>query len=129
MTSIRKILPAAALAGFALAGTVQAQTVIVINPENAAELRANVEASMRAAKRGESVGMNSGRQNPASRTLRGGMVEQELDASTLMHSVARIGADGKLERVCVTGDMADKALSAPNFAKRMTPAKEAFDVK
>ena len=118
--------------GVAVAAAAQAQTVIVRVPENAAELRANIEASMRAAETGRSVGMTTGRANPqAERSGRGG-VSVELDASTLMHSVARINADGKVETVCVSGsEDAQKALTAPSFAKRMSPvaSKEHSDVK
>jgi len=48
-----------------------------------------------------------------------------------MYSVARIGADGKLEKVCVSGsEQAQKAMSASAFAKRLTPvAKEHNNVK
>ena len=56
----------------------------------------------------------------------------ELDATTLMYSVARINADGKVEKVCVSGaDDAQKALTAPSFAKRMSPvvSKEQSNVK
>ena len=129
----RKIVPMVALASMAAGTAAHAQTVEVRVPENAAELRANIEASMRAAKSGQSVGMLTGRVNPPQEHRRGrtGVISQELDASTLMYSVARIGADGKIEKVCVSGsEQAQKAMSAPAFAKRLTPvAKEHSDVK
>jgi len=62
--SIRKILPMVTLATIALGTAAQAQTVVVRVPDNAAELRANIEASMRAAESGQSVGMITGRVNP-----------------------------------------------------------------
>ena len=130
--SIPKARSLLLMAGLTLVGIAQAQTVIVRTPDNADELRANIEASMRAAAAGNRVGMTTGRANPqAQRAARGG-VAMELDATTLMYSVARINADGKVEKVCVSGaDDAQKALTAPSFAKRMSPvvSKEHSNVK
>lgn len=128
--SLRIALPIAAAALAFLGGAAQAQTVIVVNPDNAAELRATVETSMRAAQRGERVGLITGRRNPEAMRVDRTAIQQELDATTLMYSVARVGADGKIERVCVNGsEAAQKALATPAFAKRLTPAKEHLDVK
>ena len=77
---------------------------------------------MKAAARGQSVGMLTGTLNPQPVSLPGGGVAQELDASTMVYSVARIHADGTIEKVCVNGaEAADKAMKAPAFAKRMSP--------
>lgn len=110
-------------AGALLAGAAaQAQNVIVINSPDAAATRAAFQASVDAARRGESVGMLTGRANPQPQRLPGGAVGQELDASTLMFSVARIGADGRVERVCInSAQEAERAVHAPAFAQRFTP--------
>jgi hypothetical protein len=110
-------------AGLALAGIAQAQNVVVRVPDNAAQLRAAMEASKKAAAVGKRVGMITGTVNPAAQRSASGAVTQELDASTLVYSVARIHADGSIERVCVTGlEDAEKTALAPVFAKRLTPA-------
>ncbi len=121
-------------AGLALAGVAQAQNVTVRVPDNAAQLRAAMDASMKAAAAGKRVGMVTGTVNPAAQRSASGAVTQELDASTLVYSVARIHADGSIERVCVTGlEDAEQVALAPVFAKRMTPAtmaaKGKLDVK
>jgi hypothetical protein len=121
-------------AGLSLAGAAQAQNVIVRVPDNAAELRANMEASIKAAAEGRSVGMITGTENPQAARRGDGAVGVELDASTMMYSVARIHADGSIEHVCVSGlDTAQRVLQVPTFAKHMTPKrsadKEKFDVK
>lgn len=122
-SKVRSMLLVSALT---LAGIAQAQNVIVRTPDNASELRANIELSMRAAAAGQSVGMVTGRVNPGQERMgRTGVVGLELDASTLMYSVARIGADGKLVRVCLAGtEAAQRALTAPEFAKRITLASK-----
>lgn len=76
---------------------------------------------MKAAARGQKVGMLTGKLNPQPMKLAGGGVAQELDASTMMYSVARVNADGTVEMVCVNGsDAAAKAMKAPAFAKRVS---------
>jgi len=100
----------------------QAQNVIVIHSPDAAAARATFQASVDAAKRGQSVGMLTGRVNPQPQRLADGVVAVELDASTLMHSVARIGADGQVERLCVSSvEAAERAVHAPEFAQRFNP--------
>jgi hypothetical protein len=121
---------AIALAGMTLGLAAQAQHARVVsdNPEKA---RAVMDASMRAAARGQKVGMISGRLNPQPERLANGAVVQELDAGTMMYSVARVNADGKLEMVCVDGaEAAQKAMKAPVFAKRVSQnSKEQSHVK
>jgi hypothetical protein len=82
------------------------------------------------------VGMISGRVNPQVQRAADGTLSLELDASTMVYSVARINAQGKLEYVCVYGaEAAEAAVKAPpSFAKRMVaassrPAQEKFDDK
>lgn len=121
-------------AGLALAGATQAQTVIVRVPDNAAELRAAIDASVKAAAQGQRIGMITGTVNPTAKRSASGAVTLELDAGTMVHSVARVHADGSIERICVTGlQDAEQAALAPVFAKRMTPstsaAKGKLDVK
>jgi hypothetical protein len=113
-------LAGAAAAALVLGGSAQAQHVQV-QSNDAAQARATMEASMKAAARGQKVGMLTGKLNPQPVKLAGGGVAQELDASTMMYSVARVNADGTVEMVCVNGsDAAAKALKAPAFAKRVS---------
>lgn len=121
---------ALALAGMTLGLAAQAQHARV-ESNNAEQARAAMDASMRAAARGQKVGMISGRLNPQPQKLANGAVAQELDASTMVYSVARINAEGKVEMVCVDGsDAAEKALKAPVFAKRVSQnSKEQSHVK
>ena len=115
-----QVAVAAAIA-FVLCGHAQAQHARVQSVD-AAQARAAIEASMKAAARGQSVGMLTGTPNPQPVSLPGGGVAHELDASTMVYSVARINADGTIERVCVSGaEAADKAMLAPAFAKRFSP--------
>lgn len=107
-------------AGLLLAATSHAQNVQV-RSDNAAKARANIDASMKAATRGQKVGMLSGRANPQPQQLADGGVAQELDASTMVYTVARRNADGSIEMVCVNGaDAAQQAMKAPAFAKRVS---------
>jgi hypothetical protein len=48
-------------------------------------------------------GLITGRINPPEIVHADGTIEQELDDSTVMYSVMRRGADGKLEMFCVPG--------------------------
>jgi hypothetical protein len=113
-------LAGAAAAALVLGGSAQAQQVQV-QSNDAAQARATMEASMKAAARGQKVGMLTGKLNPQPMKLAGGGVAQELDASTMMYSVARVNADGTVEMVCVNGsDAAAKAMKAPAFAKRVS---------
>jgi len=110
----------AVAAAFVLGGSAQAQHVQV-QSKDAAQARATMEASMKAAARGQKVGMLTGQRNPQPVQLAGGGMSQELDASTMVYSVARTNADGTIERVCVNGaDEAAKAMQAPAFAKRVS---------
>ncbi len=99
--------------------------------DTTAEARANVEASMKAASRGQKVGMLTGKLNPQPVVLADGTVSQELDAGTMSYTVARRNADGSIEMVCVNGaEAAQKAVKAPTFAKRGSQlAKEQSHVK
>lgn len=121
MNLMRKTSLAALLgAGLMLATASHAQNVQV-RSDDAAQARATMAASMKAAARGQKVGMLSGRANPQPQKLAGGGVVQELDAGTMMYSVARRNADGSIEMVCVNGDdAAQQALKAPAFAKRVS---------
>lgn len=113
-------LAGAAAAALVLGGSAQAQHARVQSVD-ADQARATMEASMKAAARGQKVGMITGKLNPQPVKLAGGGVAQELDASTMMYSVARVNADGTVEMVCVNGsDAAEKALKAPAFAKRVS---------
>ena len=110
----------AVAAALILGGSAQAQHVQVQSID-AAQARATMEASMKAAARGQKVGMLTGTLNPQPVKLAGGGVSQELDASTMVYSVARVNADGTVEMVCVNGsEAATKAMKAPAFAKRVS---------
>ena len=118
------------LAGLACGATAFAQNV-QITETNAAEARGHVAASMKAAAQGQKVGMLTGKLNPQPVVHADGTVSQELDAGSMMYTVARRNADGSIELVCVNGsEAAQKALKAPTFAKRSSAAaKEHFHVK
>lgn len=128
--SRKTTLAAIAGAGLMLAATSHAQNVQV-RSDNAAKARANMEASMKAAARGQKVGMLSGRVNPAAVVAANGTISQELDAGTMSYSVARVAADGSIEMVCVNGaEAAQQAMKAPAFAKRISQvAKEQAHVR
>jgi hypothetical protein len=132
MTLSVKHLFAASVAAIVMMGSAQAQNVIVrsLDATESAKVRAAVEASMAAAERGQRVGMVTGTVDPQPEVLRGGGVRQELDATTLMFSVARINPEGRVEMVCINSvESARAALNAPVFAKRMSlSAKEQFNV-
>ncbi len=111
-----------AVAALLLGSAAQAQQVVVrsLDAAQAAQARAAIDASMKAAKRGQRVGMITGTANPRPSALRSGGVSQELDASTLMFSVARVNSEGQIERVCVSSaETAEQAVHAPTFAKRI----------
>ncbi len=55
-------------------------------------------------------GLITGRVRPPQIVHPDGTIEQELDDSTLMYSVARRGADGKIEMYCVPGKAAAEQL-------------------
>ena len=64
-------------------------------------------------------GLRTGRIDPQAITHADGTVELELDDSSLMYSVARRGANGSIDRVCVSGSQqAAKAMAAPTFASK-----------
>lgn len=118
---------ATAVAALGLVSAAQAQTVIVrsLDAVESAKVRAAVDASMQAASRGQRVGMITGTANPQPQMSRSGMVSQELDASTLMFSVARVNGDGQVEMVCTnTLESAQTAVTTPNFAKRISPSSK-----
>jgi len=129
--SLSKIV-AVGVATLGLAGAAQAQNVIVrsLDAAESAKVRAAIEASMQAATRGQRIGMVTGTVDPQPQMSRNGMVSQELDASTLMFSVARVNAEGRVEMVCINSlESAQAALTAPAFAKRFSlPSKEQLNV-
>lgn len=72
-------------------------------------------------------GMVSGRVNPQTVVHPNGMLSQELDASTMVSTIARRNAQGKIEMVCVNSvEDVERALKAPaDFAQRMSPKRGA----
>lgn len=120
--SLSKIV-ATVVVTFGLAAVAQAQNVIVrsLDAAESAKARATIEASMQAASRGQRIGMVTGTVDPQPQTSRNGMVSQELDASTLMFSVARVNTDGRVEMVCINSLASAQAVAtAPIFAKRIS---------
>jgi hypothetical protein len=72
-----------------------------------------------AAKASPPRGLITGRINPPEIVHPDGTIEQELDDSTLMYSVARRGADGKLEMYCVPGkEAADQIVKGKKAVAR-----------
>jgi hypothetical protein len=62
--------------------------------------------------------MITGKVNPAPIRHKDGTVEQELDASTMSYTVARVNADGSISMVCVTGEeAANKAVKSGKTAR------------
>jgi hypothetical protein len=70
-----------------------------LRPATAAEAKA-MNAQTRPS---QPVGLLSGKANPQPVVHADGTVEQELDSSSLMYSVARRNADGSISQYCVTG--------------------------
>lgn len=117
----RKTLSAAlALAGLAV-GAAQAQ--VVVRDAETGQLRAPTaaEAAELAAKAKPS---SSAATAGVQRALPGGGVALMLDESSMVYSVARVNAQGAVERECVTGgDAATRALQArKSFATPIKPA-------
>jgi hypothetical protein len=94
-----------------------------------AEENAALDAAA-AAQRAASGKSSSRAPVPVQKVHANGAVELQLGEDSVMYSVARINAQGKLERVCVQGDEArDKALAAvPSFASapKMVQASQAM---
>ncbi len=129
-SSVSKIGLALLGTGLGLAAAAQTPHAQV-RAVNADQARSHMEASMKAAARGQKVGMLTGRANPQPVKLANGAVAQELDASSMVYTVARVNADGRVEMVCVNGaDAAQQALQAPAMSKRISlAAKEHTHVK
>lgn len=107
----RTVLAASAL--LLMATTAQAQTAS--RDSNNAPLRAPTASEAAAlapanTARAARIGLITGKVNPAPITHRDGTVEQELDASTMSYTVAKMNPDGSISMVCVTGDDAAKKI-------------------
>lgn len=131
MTVMRKTSLATILGAGLLLGTASFAQNVQLRSDNADRARLNLEKSVKAAARGQKVGMVSGRANPQARRLADGSIVQELDAGTMTYSVARRNPDGSLELICVdSAEAAEKAMNAPVFAKRASQvAKEQSHVR
>ena len=69
--------------------------------------------SLKAQRHAPARGLLTGRMNPGQIKYPDGTVQQELDESSLAHTVMTRNADGTLEMVCVTGpEAAEAALKA-----------------
>jgi hypothetical protein len=118
----------AALAASALmtaATFAQAQTVARDTPNSPLRApTANEAAALTPANnaRAARIGMVTGKVNPAPITHRDGTVEQELDASTMSYTVARMNADGSISMVCVTGEEAANKIVKGGKTARATVA-------
>ena len=77
-----------------------------------------------AAAKAPRIGMVTGKVNPEPITHADGTVEQELDASTLSYTVARVNADGSVSMVCVEGEQAaHKAMKAKGLRAKVSASK------
>lgn len=108
---IRSPLSAAALA-LATLGTGAAQAQVVVRDAETGQLRAPTAAEaadLAARAKPSPAGATAGVQ----RALPGGGVALMLDESSMVYSVARVNAQGVVERECVSGgDAATRALQA-----------------
>lgn len=93
--------------------------------EEAQALSAPAAGTSRTAKTTAPRGLITGRVNPPPVVYPDGTIEQELDDSTVMYSVARRGADGKIEMYCVPGKTeADKIVKGQVKGQKLATAKE-----
>jgi hypothetical protein len=77
--------------------------------------------SLKAQRQAPARGMLTGRVNPGQIKYPDGTVQQELDETSLAHTVMTRNADGTLEMVCVTGPEAvEAALKAKTSAQGKT---------
>lgn len=92
---------------FSAAAVTAAQAQVTARDDAASPLRAPTAAESQAlqpaARSGPAVGMITGRVNPQPVRYKNGSVGQELDASTMMYTVARRNADGSISQYCVEG--------------------------
>lgn len=113
-----------------MAASVHAQVAVrdadngALRAPNAAEAKSLAPAATTTVRGVEQrrIGLITGTVNPQPVTHDNGAVEQELDASTLVYTVARRNADGTLTMECVTGEEA--AEQAVHAAAGATAAKE-----
>jgi hypothetical protein len=132
----RSAAAAAAVMVLTMANTSHAQTAArdsegALRPLTAAEAQALAPAASAKEAR---VGMLTGKINPQPIVHANGTVEQELDASTMSYTVARINADGSVSKVCVNGEAAAQKAMKPTKTKgsvvKVSAAKGYFhDVK
>jgi hypothetical protein len=126
MTSIstlgRVALAAALVAGFTM--TAHAQRV---TRDSDGQLRAptaeEVKALDGASRTSRPVGLLSGKANPQAVRHADGTIQQELDTSSLMYSVARRNPDGTISQFCVTGSDAAERLVKGQTAKTTMASK------
>lgn len=93
--------------GFGLAAPAQAQTAARDTPSSTLRAPTADEAAALAARpsgKGSAPrGLLTGKANPQPVIHRDGTIEQELDDSTMMYSVARRNANGSISTYCVPG--------------------------
>ena len=111
-TSLPPIVRAASFAALAIAMTASAQAQRAAIDPQTGQLRTPTADEMKPAntKGSRPVGMITGRVNPPPTVHADGTVEQELDTSTMVYSVARRNADGTVSQYCVTGTEAAERL-------------------
>jgi len=128
MNAIQHPFGRAALgAALALSLCAGAQAQRVSRDATTGELRAPTAAEAKALEGSQRAsqpkGLLTGRVAPAPVRQANGTVEQELDTSTLMHSVARKNADGSVSQYCVTGTQAaNRILQASAQSQSRAPA-------
>ena len=118
---IAQLTLAFALAAAAASGA-QAQTAA--RDGASSPLRAPTAAEAQslhpAARAAAPVGMITGTVNPQPVRYKDGTIGQELDASTMMYSVARRNVDGSVSEYCVEG---------PEAAQKVVDGKVATEIK
>lgn len=125
LIAVGRVAFAAALA-VTLASAAHAQRVSRDSAGDALRAPTTQEVqTLDAAKASRAVGLRSGRPNPPAVRYKDGTVEQELDTSSLMYSVARRNPDGSISQYCVTGaDAAEKLVKDTHAPVSAKAAKE-----
>ena len=123
-TSRGRLALAAALA---LTFTITAHAQRVTRDTATGELRAPTADEIKAmdgqSRESRPVGLLSGKPNPQQIRHADGTIQQELDTSTLMYSVAKRNADGSISQYCVTGSEAAERLVKGKKSKTSVVSK------
>jgi hypothetical protein len=113
-------------AALALSFTLGAQAQTASRDTEGGQLRAATPDEAKALspeRAARPVGLLSGKANPQAIRHADGTIQQELDTSTLMYSVARRNPDGTISQFCVTGSEAAERLVKGKKLKATQVAK------